>query len=90
MIIISGGKGTGKTKTLIEKVKAEDGILACEDVALMRARAYAYGITGLDIISYEDLANNTELGDRPVFVHDINRFIADKFKKVKGYTLCNE
>ena len=30
MFILSGGHGTGKTRTLLERVKAEDGIIVCE------------------------------------------------------------
>ena len=53
MFIISGGRGTGKTKALLEKVKAEDAIIVCKDTIEMREWAYIYGITGLNIINYE-------------------------------------
>lgn len=89
MFIISGGRGIGKTKALIERVKAEDGVIVCEDPASMRTRAYDYGITGLDIISYEELYK-TQTCDKVIYIHDINKFIKHAFPEVKGYSVCNE
>lgn len=91
MFIINGGKGTGKTKALIERVKAEDGILVCKDTIAMRERAYDYGITGLNIMSYDDLyESKVDNYDKPIYIHDINQFIKYSFHEVKGYSLCNE
>ena len=91
MFIISGGRGTGKTRTLIERAKLEDGIIVCEDTVAMRERAYNYGITGLNIISYDDL-NECKVASygKPLFIHDINRFINYSFGEVKGYSVNNE
>lgn len=88
MFIISGGHGTGKTRTLLERVKAEDGIIVCSDVIEMRERAYSYGITGLNILSYDELyACKVDSYDKPIYIHDINRFIKHSFPEVKGYTV---
>ena len=54
MFIVSGGRGTGKTRTLVERAKSEDAIIVCEDTIEMRERAYSYGITGLNLITYEE------------------------------------
>ncbi len=86
MIIISGGRGTGKTKMLLEQAQASGGVIACSDPNTMRARAHRYGITGLDIISYKELGSN----EKPVYIHDINKFFIENFGDVKGYTQCNE
>jgi hypothetical protein len=91
MFIISGGKGTGKTRALIEKVKAENGVLVCNSPEAMRDRAYSYGITGLDLISYSDFYNgNAEEYGKPVFIHDINSLIKYYSHEIKGYSICNE
>lgn len=88
MFIISGGKGTGKTKALIERANAEDGIIVCEDTIAMRERAYAYGITGLNLISYDDFYDcKIDRYDKPIYIHDINRFIKYQYSEIKGYTL---
>lgn len=87
MIIISGGKGIGKTKMLLERAADTNGTIVCADPDKMRARAHKYGITGLNIISYEELTAGTET---PTYIHDINKFVAAKFGNVSGYTQCNE
>jgi hypothetical protein len=86
MIIISGGRGIGKTRMLLEQVADAGGVLICEDPATMRARAHKYGITGLDIVSYEEQYT----GEKPVYIHDINKFLLGHFGNVKGYTQCTE
>ena len=90
MFIISGGRGTGKTRTLLERIKAEDGAIACADPEAMRERAYRYGIVGLTIIAYEDIPifkiaypdKNEKL-----YIHDINKYLNTNFPWVQGYTL---
>jgi predicted ATP-dependent serine protease len=91
MITISGGRGIGKTKLLLETAKAEGGVIVCRDPEQMRDRAHKYGITGLEIISYEDLYTNRVISEeKHLYIHDINKFITYNFPEVKGYTLCNE
>jgi hypothetical protein len=87
MFIISGGKGTGKTRTLLERAKAENGIVVCQDPEAMRTRAYKYGIVGLDFVSYDD---DIYITGKPVFIHDINKFIEHTLPEATGYTLCIE
>lgn len=84
MFIISGEKGTGKTKALLEKAQSEGGIIVCENPNKMRERAYKYGIVGLDIAGYGDLY----IAGKPVYIHDINKFIEHNIPEAKGYTLC--
>ena len=91
MFIVSGGKGIGKTKTLLERVKAEDGIIVCEDTIAMRERAYGYGITGLNIMTYDELYEcKVDRYDKSIYIHDINEFIKYSFPEVKGYSICFE
>jgi hypothetical protein len=86
MIIISGGRGIGKTRMLLEQAQASGGTIVCSDPDNMRARAHKYGITGLDIISYDSLSKR----ETPVYIHDVNKFLSEHFGNVKGYTQCNE
>jgi hypothetical protein len=87
MIIISGGKGIGKTRMLLEQAAVSGGVIVCRDPDSLRARAHRYGITGLDIISYGELNN---IYEKPVYIHDVNKFLTERFGDVKGYTQCNE
>ena len=86
MIIISGGRGIGKTKLLLEQAAATNGTIVCADPDSMRTRAYRYGITGLNIISYKDLTAN----EKSVYIHDVNKFLLELCSDIKGYTQCNE
>ena len=86
MIIISGGRGIGKTKMLLEQAYATGGTVVCRDPEVMRARAHRYDITGLNIIDYSDFTQS----DEPMYIHDVNKFLTERFGNVKGYTQCNE
>jgi hypothetical protein len=89
MFIISGGRGIGKTKALLERAYDEGGIIVCRDPDIMRERAHKYGITNLNIISYEYLYNNRVISEeKPVYIHDVNKFITNNFPEVKGYSVC--
>ena len=89
MFVVSGGRGTGKTKALLERVKSQNAILVCENTMEMRERAYGYGITGLNLMSYKDF-NALEKVEEPVYIHDINKYISYGNRNVKGYSVCNE
>lgn len=91
MFIVSGGRGTGKTRTLLERVKEEDAIVACEDTIVMRERAYSYGITGLNIITYEEYCRlDSDTLGKPVYIADVNRLLKRINPNTKGYSVCNE
>ena len=91
MFIVSGGRGVGKTKKLIEQAVETNGIIVCRDPDIMRARAHSYGITGLVTVSYEERANRTIVHpSKPVYIHDINSFIEYNFQEVKGFTVCTD
>lgn len=91
MFIVSGGRGTGKTKALLERVKAENAIVVCENTMEMRERAYGYGITGLNIINYEDYCRTpSELLNKPVYIHNVNKLLERINSNTKGYSVCNE
>lgn len=91
MFVVSGGRGTGKTKALLERVKSEDAIIVCDDVIAMRERAYMYGIVGLNIINYEDYCRTpSELLAKPVYIHDVSKLLKRINPNTKGYSVCNE
>ena len=90
MFIISGGKGTGKTRELLEKAKTTNGVVACENPTKLTARAYEYGIFGLTFIHYDDVAIfNAAYPDKKnsLYIHDINKFIRTQFPWVQGYSV---
>ena len=88
MLIVSGEKGTGKTRRLLEAAKASGAAIACSDPAKMLERAHKYGITGLTIYSYIDLiVDDYHLGEL-VYIHDMEAFMAIAFPTVIGFSVC--
>ena len=90
MFIISGGRGTGKTKLLLQHAADNGATIACADPVAMRERAHSYGIVGLNIISYEDIASfKIAYPDKvdSLYIHDINKFLETNFSWVSGYSL---
>ena len=88
---IIGGKGTGKTRRLLEIAKDNNGIVVCENVEEMTKRAHRLGIPGIYFIDYRDyiygLVKNSE---KPVYIANINKFLKAFDNNVAGYSLTLE
>ena len=83
---IVGGRGTGKTRKLLEYAKEKNVAVVCRSPAAMARKAEAYGIIGLRFISYGELiaANNIYQDDdtqiiEPFVVDEINDFLTELF-----------
>jgi hypothetical protein len=60
MYKIIEGRGTGKTKRLMEEAYNHKGIFVCQNAMHMREKANAYGFTGLQIMSFKDFVEETK------------------------------
>lgn len=90
MYRIIDSRGSGKTSRLMLLAKENDVAIACSNPAAMRQKAYAYGITGIDFISYNDLIDGW---DGNVFIDEIEVFVKYFLGydiRLEGYTLSNE
>ena len=54
MYRIIDNRGTGKTSRLMLLAKETNSAIACINPNAMRQKAYAYGITGINFISYSN------------------------------------
>ena len=89
MYRIIDGRGSGKTSRLMLLAKETNSAIACMNPNAMRQKAYAYGITGIDFISYSELFNGEYEGD--VMIDEIEEFVKHYIDcKLTGYTLTNE
>ena len=91
MIKIIDKQGTGKTRKLLELTKQNNGVIICESPDKMRERAYHYGITGIDFITYEDYWFNvieTEdfIAGRKVYIDNISNFLFAYDADISGYS----
>lgn len=89
MIKIIDKPGTGKTSRLLLLAKENNGVVVCDNPAAMREKAYAYGLTGIDFLTYESYAyeNNEEFDGRPIFIDDLELFLRNFDFDIKGFTL---
>ena len=89
MYRIIDGRGTGKTSRLMLLAKEQNGIIVCKDPKAMRDRAYAYGITGIDFISYNEFGHLHHY-NRPVFIDEMDLFLPYLNKDIAGYTISED
>ena len=89
MYRIIDSRGTGKTSRLMLLAKKTNSAIACMNPNAMRQKAYAYGITGIDFISYSQLFTGEYEGN--VMIDELEVFIQNYIDcKLTGYTLTNE
>ena len=82
-------RATGKTSRLMLLAKEQNGIIVCKDPILMRKKAYDYGITGIDFISYHEF-DPLHRYNRPVFIDEIDLYFNRLNKDIMGYTISED
>lgn len=93
MIRIIEGRGTGKTLRLMLIAKEQNAKFVCSDPHGMKAKALAYGITGIDFISYGDFREEKRRGNKDkVVIDELEHFLYSNLfpEHLIGYTLSNE
>ena len=102
MIRVIGGRGVGKTGQLLLIAKEHNATLVCSNPRAMKAKAEAYGITGIPFVSYEDAVDHMRAFDTRednykqynyIVIDEIEAFIQEALGnhgKLIGYTLSNE
>lgn len=91
MYRIISGRSTGKTHQLMLLAKEKGAKIACSNPAAMREKALAYGITGIDFISYNELFNKETDNDDKILIDELETYIKDSIhSSVIGYSLTNE
>lgn len=83
-------RGTGKTSRLMLLAKENNAIIACVNPLAMKQKAHAYGITGIDFISYSDIEAYRH-SDRDIYIDELETFAKSfTYGRLKGYTLTSE
>ena len=89
MYRIIDGRSSGKTSRLMLLAKETNSAIACMNPHAMKAKAHAYGITGIEFISYSQLFNGEYDGD--VMIDEMETFVQNYIDcKLTGYSLSNE
>lgn len=79
MKLIYGGRGTGKTKQLLEYAAENRATVITKNARALRVKAQSYGII-VDIVEADSLTENT-LFDKRVVIHDLDNYLEDYFNK---------
>lgn len=92
MYRIIEGRAQGKTSRLMLLAKETGAKIACANPHAMAQKAYAYGITGIDFISYNDLFQNyINNKEDKILIDEIENFVQNYTRgNLIGYTLTNE
>lgn len=102
MYRIIDGRGSGKTSRLMLLAKENGATLVCSNPRAMEAKAHAYGIVGIDFMSYADAIDHMRHPDSrytaenrrsAMVVDEIEDFVQCALGMngpLIGYTLSNE
>ena len=89
---IIDGRSTGKTSRLMLLAKENNGIIVCHSPRALREKAYAYGITGIDYLSYADFIDlmiTTQI-HRPIYIDELDNFLLLLNNNIQGYSLSED
>ena len=92
MKLIYGGRGTGKTRQLLEYAAENRATVITKNARALRVKAQSYGIND-DIVEADSLTENT-LFDKRVVIHDLDDYLKDYFNKrgswIMGATMTED
>ena len=92
MYRIIEGRGTGKTRKLMEIAKENKAIFVCSNPRAMEAKAHAYGIVGINFIDYFTFLDDKGKEPANYVVDEIEMLLHYMFgmnRNLTGYTLTN-
>lgn len=87
MIKIIDGQGSGKTSRLMLVAKENNATFVCENPRAMEVKAKAYGLSGINFISYRDFVTSYNEGN--YVIDEIDLFVKSIMgdNELVGYSL---
>lgn len=85
-------RGSGKTSRLMLLAKENNGIFVCSNPLAMEVKAHAYGIIGLDFVSYANFATGNYDHEKPCFIDELDLYVKHlySYSNLGGYSLSLE
>ena len=89
-------KCSGKTSRLLLLAKENNGVVVCSNPDKMRKKAYVYGLTGIDFVTYaaycEFLSGygNEALVGKPIYIDELDKFLNIYDTEIQGYTISED
>ena len=90
MDIIAGGRGTGKTCRLLDLAYKNDAIVVCKYPEEILRKARGYGISGIQVCSFDDYPTLVNEENKPIYILNIKMFIEHFDPQVKGCSITLE
>lgn len=89
---IIDGRSTGKTSRLMLLAKENNGIIVCQNPTALREKAYAYGIVGVDYMSYADFIEFiiTTRTHGPIYIDELDKFLYCLSNNIQGYSISED
>lgn len=87
MVKFIGPNSSGKTKNLILSAKEKGATIACSNPRALQQKSHAYGIMGVNFISYDEALHyqgNLMIDELELFTNYV------MYGKLIGYTLSEE
>ena len=83
-------RGTGKTLRLMLIAKEIGAVIVCANPKALKTKAEAYGLTGIDFISYGDFIREVDI-TKKYLIDEVDYFIRHiSLGRVMGYNLSKE
>jgi hypothetical protein len=90
------GRSTGKTSRLMLLAKETNGTIVCNNPRAMKEKAYAYGIVGIEFISYGEFLQlrGTDIGN--YYIDELEAYIeyvqgmAGVRGRLRGYSISED
>lgn len=84
-------RGSGKTSRLMLIAKENNAAFVCKNPYAMEQKALAYGILGIEFISYETALEKWNEVSGKIVIDEVEDFLSFVFpNRVIGYSLTNE
>ena len=90
-------KCSGKTSRLLLLAKENNGIVVCKNPEKMREKAHAYGLTGIEFVSYRDFDYDVSEAyasgsnyNQPVFIDELDEYLKHLQFNIQGYTVSED
>lgn len=90
MVRIIGKNSTGKTKELMSAAHKVNGVIICKNAERFRDKAYNYGFTNIEFLSYEDYFTKDRMLEKQVFIDEAEEFLKYGVENFAGYTITND
>ena len=93
MYRIIDGRSTGKTGRLFILAKETDSIIVCSNPSATKVKAYSYGFSGIDFISYDEFLNMpyTEKKCKHFLIDEIDQLFQQLAgDSIQGYSISTD